>query len=78
MLAAVWLWRREPWGYVLATIVSVKGAVYMLALSASTLSGVWAGASDDASANGLWGGIGLLSLLAAVLLLRHLPDLRPS
>jgi hypothetical protein len=31
-LAAWWLWRREPWGYVLAVMVNVKGATYALAL----------------------------------------------
>lgn len=31
-LAAYWLWRREPWGYVLAVMVNVKGATYALAL----------------------------------------------
>ena len=72
ILAAVWLWRREPWGYVLGTIVAVKGAVYMLALSAATLAGVWQGVSGNATAIGLWGSIGVLSLFAAVALLWHL------
>jgi hypothetical protein len=31
-LAAVWLWQDRPWGYVLAVMVNVKGAVYALAL----------------------------------------------
>lgn len=31
-LAAWWLWKREPWGYVLAVMVNVKGAAYALAL----------------------------------------------
>jgi hypothetical protein len=31
-LAAYWLWKGEPWGYVLAVMVNVKGATYALAL----------------------------------------------
>lgn len=31
-LAAYWLWKKEPWGYVLAVMVNVKGAMYALAL----------------------------------------------
>lgn len=31
-LAAYWLWKREPWGYLLAVMVNVKGAAYALAL----------------------------------------------
>jgi hypothetical protein len=72
ILGAIWLWQRRPWGYVLATIVNVKGAVYMLALSAVTLSAVRAGASDDLSQVGLWAAIGIGSLIASVLLLANL------
>jgi hypothetical protein len=32
LLSAIWLWQRRPWGYVLASILMVKGATYMLAL----------------------------------------------
>jgi hypothetical protein len=32
LLGAIWLWQRQPWGYVLAVMVNVKGAAYALAL----------------------------------------------
>jgi len=69
ILGAIWLWQRRPWGYVLATILNVKGAVYMLALSAVTVSAVRAGASDDLAQVWLWGTIGLGSLVASLVLL---------
>jgi hypothetical protein len=72
VLGAIWLWQRRPWGYVLATILNVKGAAYMLALSAVTISAVHAGASEDLSQVGLWGAIGVLSLVASVFLLGNL------
>jgi hypothetical protein len=71
VLGAIWLWQRRPWGYVLSTIVNVKSAVYMLALSAVTLSAVRAGASDDLGQVGLWGSIGVGSLIASAVLLRN-------
>jgi hypothetical protein len=71
-LGAVWLWKRQPWGYVLAAIVNVKGAAYMLALCAVTLSAVRAGASEDVSQVALWGFIGLASLVASLFLLGNL------
>jgi hypothetical protein len=37
LLGAVWLWKRQPWGYVLAVMWNVKGAVYMAALSTATV-----------------------------------------
>jgi len=75
LLGGVWLWRRRPWGVVLGTLWSVKGAVYMLALSAATVSTVLAGASDAWEQLLLWGPIGVGCLGASVLLLR---SLRPA
>jgi len=72
VLAAVWLWQRRPWGYVMSVIVNVKGAVYMLALSAATVSGVRAGVSDDLGQLAIWGTIGVGSLIASVVLLANL------
>ncbi|MGD1992710.1 MAG: hypothetical protein PVI59_05900, partial [Anaerolineae bacterium] len=69
-LGAVWLWQRKPWGYVIAAIWNVKGAVYMLALSAATVSAaVQMNAPEDLGQVGLWAFIGLGNLIAALLLL---------
>jgi hypothetical protein len=70
LLAAVWMWRREPWGYVLAVLVTVKGALYMTALTAAVMSAVGSGALVDGSEAWLWAGLGLGSLISAVSLLR--------
>jgi hypothetical protein len=72
VLGGIWLWQRRPWGYVLATILNVKGTVYMLALSAVTVSAVRAGASEDLAQVGLWGTIGFGSLIASLVLLGNL------
>lgn len=71
-LGAVWLWRGRPWGVVLAAIANVKGALYMPALVAATLSAAHAGAAEVAQV-GLWGPIGAGSLLASLALLRRVP-----
>ncbi len=71
-LGAVWMWRRRPWGYVLAGVANVKGAVYMLALAATTVTAFRAGAVESAGLAGLWGAIGLGCLIALVLLLVNL------
>jgi hypothetical protein len=72
VLGAVWLWQRRPWGYVLSVIVNVKGAVYMLALSAATVSGVRSGVSEDLGQLAIWGFIGVGSLIASLVLLANL------
>jgi hypothetical protein len=72
VLGAIWLWKRQPWGYVLAVIANVKGAVYMLALAASTVSAVQAGTANDLTQAALWGSIGVACLIASVFLLGNL------
>ena len=76
LLAAIWLWQRRPWGYVLAVIANVKGAVYMLALSAATYSAVRAGTTDAGGQIALWGTIGLGCLVASLALLANLRSAR--
>jgi hypothetical protein len=80
LLGAIWLWKRRPWGYVLAAMANVKGAVYNLALVASTVTAVQAGASEDLSQVALWGSIGIGCLIASLFLLGNLGlhSLRPS
>jgi len=72
VLGANWLWKRQPWGYVLAAIANVKGDVYMLALAASAVSTVQAGASEDLSQVALWGFIGVGCLIASLFLFGNL------
>lgn len=59
LLGAAWLWRDEPWGYVLAVVWSVNGTVYMMALVAATLSALWMGASGAWELLPVWGAIGV-------------------
>jgi hypothetical protein len=81
-LAAVLLARRRAWGIVLGAVASVKGAVYMLALTASTGTAWSSGALDDPTQAVLWIVIGAGSSVASWALLRavqgrvsvHTPD----
>jgi hypothetical protein len=41
VVAAVLLWQRRPWGYVLATVLMVKGLTYPLVLVAMSVLGTW-------------------------------------
>jgi hypothetical protein len=74
-LAAVWLWQRRPWGYVLGAMLNVKGAVYMLVLSATTVSAMAAGIPGIGGELPLWAGVGIGSLAAGWGLLANM---RPS
>ncbi len=77
ILGALWLWQRKPWGYAIAVISNVKGAVYMLALSAVTVSAaIQLDKPENLGQVGLWAFIGLGSLTAALLLLGHMRSAR--
>lgn len=49
-LGAVWLWRRRPWGYVLASYILVKATTMGLALLAMNWFGLLAGVPTDPAA----------------------------
>ncbi|NPV54755.1 MAG: hypothetical protein HPY71_14780 [Firmicutes bacterium] len=72
VLAAIWLWKRRPWGYVLSVIFNVKGAVYTLVLTAGSLSQARAGLEGAMDLVPLWVFLGLGSLVSSVLLLRNM------
>lgn len=57
-LGGVLLWRRRPWGVVVAAVLLVKGAIYLLALVATTLSIMAAGYPEAAAELPLWAVIG--------------------
>ncbi len=63
ILAAVWLWQRQPWGYVLSVILNVKGAVYTLVLTVGSFS---AGATAETP---LWIFLTIASFIASGYLL---------
>ena len=71
-LGAVWLWKRRPWGYVLATIMNVSGALYTLVLLVGSLVQAAAGAEGAMSLVPLWAFLSLACLAASVALLWNL------
>ena len=64
LLGAVLLWRRQAWGYVLASILTVKGVAYPLALLAMSLFASQAGVPDAWDLAPLWAFLGALGLVA--------------
>lgn len=58
ILGGALLWRRRPWGVVVASVLLVKGAIYMLALVGTTLSIMAAGFPEAAAELPLWAAIG--------------------
>jgi hypothetical protein len=65
LLAGFWLWQQKPWGYVVGTIWSIKGGLYMTALSAAAIAQYISGAVADLFQVAIWAPIGLLSFFIA-------------
>jgi hypothetical protein len=74
IVGGLWIWRRRPWGYVLAAMVNVKGAVYMLALCAATITAARAGTVPNTAELALWAPIGAGAALAVFFQLRALRE----
>lgn len=69
ILGGIWLWQRQSWGYVLGAIANTKGAIYMLALTASSLSVARTGAPGSVELVPLWLLLCVASLIASLFLL---------
>ncbi|MBI5953032.1 MAG: hypothetical protein HY865_15345 [Chloroflexi bacterium] len=66
ILGALWLIKRQPWGYVIAGILNVKGPLYTLVLAVNSILVVNAGISETSELP-LWGTLTVLGLIASVL-----------
>jgi len=71
-LGGVWLWKRKPWGYILATISMVKSAVYNLILCVITVAVARNVYSDAYSELPLWIFLTFASLIGIFLLVSNL------
>jgi len=71
-LGAIWLWLKQPWGYVLALIWNVKGGVYTTALTSATLWGFFAGTSDSFEQIVLWIPIAAGCFISSYVLLKNM------
>ena len=70
LIGGVLLWRRRDWGYILGTIMAVKGAAYTLVLSVNSVVGELRG-FDSIGELPVWGVWTLAGVSAAVLLLSN-------
>ncbi len=72
VLGAIWLWKRRPWGYVLAVMFNVKGFTYTLVLTVGSLLQANAGIEGTAALVPLWIFLGIACLISSMILLRNM------
>jgi hypothetical protein len=71
VVGAIWLFKRNPWGYVVAGILSVKGPLYTLILGVNTALVMKAGLGGSGELP-LWITLTVLGLLASAALYRNM------
>ena len=71
VVGGIWLWRKRPWGYVIAAVILPKGAVYTLALGVAGWSAVQAGFPESAAELPLWFALSAGQTLSSFALLRN-------
>ena len=71
-IGAYWLWKLQPWGYVLGAVLMIADAIYMLVLVAFSPFAAKAGVPGAWDQAPLWGFVGAGCLIASGLLLGNL------
>jgi hypothetical protein len=72
IIGAIWLWRRQPWGYVLASISMVKGTTYTLVLAVVAVWGANAGVARASDEIPIWSLLTVVGLVGTLFLLGNM------
>lgn len=78
MLGGVWLWQKRAWGYVVAALAAVQGALYTTSLIGGSLANVAAGTPGAASELPIWIGLTVGGALASAALILGAGRVDPS
>lgn len=69
LAGGVLLWKRSTWGFALAAMASIQGALYLLVLTVNTLFSFQRGLTKPPGELPIWGSLALFTSVAAILLL---------
>jgi hypothetical protein len=70
-VGGVLLWKRRPWGYLVAPMAAIQGALYLLVLSVNSAIVIRRGLASAPGELPIWGPLQLFMTAAAVVLLRN-------
>lgn len=63
------LWRRRPWGYVIAAIAGIQGSLYLVVLALNSLLFIMRGLVEAPGELPVWGTLAVTTSLATIVLL---------
>ena len=72
----VLVWRRRPWGYVIASVAAIQGSLYLMVLALNSLLAINRGLVKAPGELPVWATLAGLTSLAAVMLLARAPGTR--
>ncbi|MFN2194528.1 MAG: hypothetical protein ACK2UW_00205, partial [Anaerolineales bacterium] len=78
ILGGLWLWRRQPWGYVLGTMIAISGGEYTLALAGMGLAADKTVVAGAAPLTALWLTLSAICFFAGGVMLRNLEQGAPA
>jgi hypothetical protein len=67
-VGGVLLWRRMPWGYLIAVIAAIQGALYLAVLSVNSLVAIQRGVANPPGELPIWGPLTIFTAAMAVLM----------
>jgi len=70
-LGGVLMWRRMPWGWVIAAIASIQGALYLFVLSVNSLVAIKRGIANPPGELPIWGTLTIFTAAVVVLVLAN-------
>lgn len=65
------LWRRRPWGYMIASLASIQGALYLLVLSVNSMIAIRRGLASAPGELPVWGTLLVVTTIIALVLLAN-------
>lgn len=73
-LGGLLLWRRKPWGYLIAAIAGAQGSLYLLVLAVNSLVAIRRGLTEAPGELPVWGPLALATAAATALLFAAVRD----
>ena len=70
------LWRRVPWGFVIAAIASIQAALYLFVLSVNSIVAIRRGLTNAPGELPIWGTLTIFTTIVALVLLANVRDER--
>ena len=67
-VGGVLLWRRKPWGYVIAAIAATQGALYLFVLLVNSLVAIQRGIANPPGELPIWGPLTIFTVAMAILM----------